>query len=63
MTAKLITFKTNHTILAEVDADEANNKLFETFKVKKPVQVIVKKPKTSPKMSSKSKSIAKSNAK
>ena len=30
---------------------------------KKPVQVIVKKPKTSPKKSSKSKSISKSNAK
>lgn len=50
MTTKLLTLKTNHTILAEVNADEATNKLFETLTIKKPVQVIVQPTKEGPMM-------------
>ena len=49
MTIKLITFKTNHTILAQTD-EELSNKLFDSFKVKQPVQVIVQPTKDGPMM-------------
>ena len=49
MTIKLITFKTNHTILGEVD-EHLTNKLFTDFKVKKPVQVVVQPTKEGPMM-------------
>lgn len=45
MTIKLITFKTNHTILGEVD-EHLENKLF----IKKPVQVVVQPTKEGPMM-------------
>jgi hypothetical protein len=49
MTIKLITFKTNHTILGEVD-EQLGNKLFNDFKIKKPVQVVVQPTKEGPMM-------------
>jgi hypothetical protein len=49
MTIKLITFKTNHTIIGETD-DEVTNKLFNTFKIKQPVQVVVQPTKEGPMM-------------
>lgn len=49
MTIKLITFKTNHTILGEVD-EQLSNKLFNDFKIKKPVQVVVQPTKEGPMM-------------
>ncbi len=49
MTIKLITFKTNHTILAHTD-EELNNKLFDCFKIKQPVQVVVQPTKEGPMM-------------
>lgn len=49
MTIKLITFKTNHTILGEVD-EQLTNKLFNDFKIKKPVQVVVQPTKEGPMM-------------
>ena len=49
MTIKLITFKTNHTILGDVD-EQLSNKLFNDFKIKKPVQVVVQPTKEGPMM-------------
>jgi hypothetical protein len=45
MAIKLITFKTNHTLIGETD-EELSNK----FKIKKPVQVIVQPTKEGPMM-------------
>jgi len=49
MTIKLITFKTNHTILGEID-EYLEDKLSKDFKIKKPVQVIVQPTKEGPMM-------------
>ena len=49
MTIKLITFKTNHTILGDAD-EQLSNKLFNDFKIKKPVQVVVQPTKEGPMM-------------
>jgi len=49
MTIKLITFKTNHTIIGETD-EELTNKLFSSFKIKQPVQVVVQPTKEGPMM-------------
>jgi hypothetical protein len=49
MAIKLITFKTNHTLIGETD-EELSNKLFSVFKIKKPVQVIVQPTKEGPMM-------------
>ena len=49
MTIKLITFKTNHTIMGLVD-EQLANKLFDSFTIKKPVQVIVQPTKEGPMM-------------
>jgi hypothetical protein len=48
MTIKLITFKTNHTILAQID--EHLETKSDSFKVKQPVQVIVQPTKEGPMM-------------
>jgi hypothetical protein len=49
MTIKLITFKTNHTILAQTDEELANIGLGR-FKIKQPVQVVVQPTKEGPMM-------------